>query len=141
MTPAPLVAVLALGLDVHGALAAPSPPDATVVVSGTFWSGRGPCQLLPDGTRRWELLQGFTVRKVHRGTVRRQAIGVERDAIRSASDAAALVEGREYVLFLRPSQESLRVLQRPGASRRSRDALAAEEVLAIVERRALERMQ
>jgi hypothetical protein len=113
------------------------PPPATVVVSGTFWSGRGACELLPDGSRRWERLQGFTVRKVHRGTVRTASIGVRLDAIWSMVSDEPLVEGREYVLFLRPSEESLKALRRPG-SHRSRDALAADEVLAIVDRKALE---
>jgi hypothetical protein len=125
----------------HGGLDGPAAPDATVVVSGTFWSGRGPCQLMPDGQRRWALLKGFTIRRVHRGTVRSRVIGVQPDAVRLASGAPALVEGREYVLFLRPSEESLRALQRPGAPRRSRDALGADEVLAIVERQALEKTE
>src|SRR6202008_3842772 len=123
-----LLLLLAVGRDAP----APVPPDATVVVSGTFWSGRGPCELLPDGKRRWALLKGFTIRRVHRGTVRSRVIGVQPEAMESASGGAALVEGREYVLFLRPSEESLRALQRAGAPRRSRDALGATEVLAIV---------
>jgi hypothetical protein len=120
-----------------GAALLSTPPPATVVVSGTFWSGRGACELLPDGSRRWERRQGFTIRKVHRGTVRTGSIGLRLDAIWSVGADEPLVEGREYVLFLRPSEESLKALRRPGGHR-SRDALAADEVLAIVERKALE---
>ena len=114
------------------------PPPATVVVSGTFWSGRGPCEVLPDGSRRWARLQGFTIRKVHRGSVRTASIGVQAEVVRSAEGEGALVEGREYVLFLRPSEDSLKALGRPGPHR-FRDALAPTEVLSIVEREALEK--
>src|SRR5688572_29980156 len=107
-----------------GAMLLSAPPPATVVVSGTFWEGRGPCELLPDGTRRWARLQGFTIRKVHRGTVRSVSIGVQPEAVRSMGAAGELVEGREYVLFLRPSEDSLKALRRPGGHR-TRDALAA----------------
>ena len=121
-----------------GAILLNDAPPATVVVSATFWSGRGPCELLPDGSRRWALLQGFTIRKVHRGSVRSASIGVEPDVVRSVEAEGPLVEGREYVLFLRPSEDSLKALGRPGPHH-FRDALAAEEVLSIVERKALEK--
>src|SRR5262245_41872384 len=115
-----------------------APPPATVVVSATFWSGRGACELLPDGSHRWARVQGFTIRKVHRGTVRTASIGVQPDVFWSGATDGALVEGREYVLFLRPSEESLKALRRPGAHR-TRDALAADEVQAIVDRESLEK--
>jgi hypothetical protein len=121
-----------------GAALLSAPPPATVVVSATFWSGRGACELLPDGSHRWARVQGFTIRKVHRGTVRTETIGVQPDVVWSAGSDGALVEGKEYVLFLRPSEESLKALRRPGAHR-LRDALAAEEVLAIVDRELLEK--
>ena len=50
---------------------------ATVVVVGTYTTGRGPCEFLPDGSRRWPLLRGFTTNTVYRGTVRADYIGVE----------------------------------------------------------------
>jgi hypothetical protein len=131
MTLAPAVLLL-------GAILLNDTPPATVVVSATFWSGRGPCELLPDGSRRWALLQGFTIRKVHRGSVRSASIGVEPDVVRSVEAEGPLVEGREYVLFLRPSEDSLKALGRPGPHR-FHDALAAEEVLSIVDREALEK--
>ena len=120
-----------------GAVLLNAPPPATVVVSATFFSGRGACQLLPDGSHRWARVPGFTIRKVHRGTVRTESIGVQPDVVWSAGTDGALVEGREYVLFLRPSEESLKTLRRSGAHR-LRDALAADEVLAIVDREMLE---
>jgi hypothetical protein len=106
---------------------------ATVVVSGRFRVSRGPCEFLPDGSRRWALLRGFTPTVVHRGDVRSDYIGVESPRIQGSEDAdAALVEGEEYLLVLRPSGRSMTVLRRREGSRSHRDALPPEEVLAIV---------
>ena len=44
------------------------------------------------------------------------------------------VAGHEYLLLLRPSEPSLKVLRNPLSIRHHRDALAPAEVLAIVER-------
>src|SRR5262245_60200572 len=43
---------------------------ATMVVSGTFLVGRGPCEVLPNGDRRWPRLEGFMTGVVYRGEIR-----------------------------------------------------------------------
>jgi hypothetical protein len=107
---------------------------ATVVVMGTFTSGRGPCEFLPDGSRRWPLLRGFETGAVYRGTVRADYIGVvDPVATGPAGEAIPLVEGASYLLLLRPSERSSRMLDEPTGSRNPRDALPAEDVVAIVE--------
>ena len=137
-----LVAVLGLAV-----LAAPPPlPEgfarlpaemrarATVVVSGIFTSARGPCEFLPDGSRRWPLLRGFTTAKVYRGTVRVDYIGVTgAEGIGLEGERIVLVEGREYLLLLRPSKDSIQMLGRRVGSLSHRDALQPGEVVAIVE--------
>lgn len=107
---------------------------ATVVVVGTFTSGRGPCEFLPDGSRRWPLLRGFRTNTVYRGTVRADYIGVE-DPVgtETTGGAMSLLEGGKYLLLLRPSKISDKMLRRRVGSRDYRDALRAEEVVAIVE--------
>jgi hypothetical protein len=126
---------LLLGIALLGAR--PSMPDAfqrlpaevrekaTVLLVGRFTTERGPCEFLPDGTRRWPLLRGFTKLTVYRGEVGRDYVGV-------AEPGADLVEDREYLLALRPSKGSLDALRRRDGGRSHRDALAPDEVLAIV---------
>jgi len=114
------------------------PPEvrnkATVVVSGRYRTGRGPCELLPDGSSRWPLLRGFAPVTLYRGQVRTDYIGVESPRLFGAKDDdPPLVEDREYLLVLRPSKAAKARMQKREGSRHYRDALAAEEVLAIVE--------
>ena len=103
---------------------------ATVVVSGRYKVGRGPCELLPDGSRRWPLLRGFETTTVHRGEVKTDYIGVGDPRLLGSDDVPA--EGATYVLLLRPSKASLSALRTPEGSRSHRDALPSDEVLAIV---------
>src|SRR6185503_18275565 len=69
--------------------------QATVVVSGRFRTGRGPCEPLPDGRRRWGLLQGFEVGTVYVGALRSEYVGVRKAALYGSTSAAALIEGHE----------------------------------------------
>jgi hypothetical protein len=140
---------VALGLTLMAA--APAMPDAfarlpkeareraTVVVSGRYRVGRGPCELLPDGSRRWPLLRGFATTAVHRGGLRGEYIGVAEPRLLGPDEAeGTLTEGEEYLLLLRPSEASIaRLRTREGNSDR-RHALASDEVVAIVPRYHLE---
>jgi hypothetical protein len=68
--------------------------QAPVALKATYTVGRGPCQWLPDGSRRWPLRGSWAVDTVYRGTVGADSIGL---------DAAAVLEnGAQYHLFLRP---------------------------------------
>jgi hypothetical protein len=95
--------------------------------------GRGPCEFLPDGSRRWALLRGFTPTAVHRGDVRSDYIGVTSPRM-LGSDASdgGLVDGQEYLVLLRPSKASMTVLRRREGSRHPRHALSPPEVVAIL---------
>jgi hypothetical protein len=106
---------------------------ATVVVSGTYARGRGPCERLPDGSRRWRLLEGFTIARVHRGDVRAEYVGLETTAPIHGRKTRPLVAGREYLVVLRPSERSLERLARREPAVGPHDVLSPDEVLAIVE--------
>jgi hypothetical protein len=107
---------------------------ATVVVSGTYTTGSGPCEWLPNGRRRWPLLMGFSTRTVYRGVVKANYVGVQnRLHATSPERDLPLVEKREYLLLLRPSDSSRAVIERPDGRMDYRDALPTEEIVAIVE--------
>ena len=108
--------------------------EATVVVSGTYATSRGPCEWLPDGSRRWRLLEGFVTATVYRGRVRTKYIGVESPGqFGTGDEKPTLVEGREYLLLLRPSTDSARVLRRSANGLRYENMLSKDEIVAIVE--------
>jgi hypothetical protein len=104
--------------------------QATVVLTGRLQVGRGPCELLPDGSRRWALLRGFRPTAVHRGDVAADYIGVTEP--RLLGSEGALVDGEEYLVALRPSMSSLNALHGRTGGGHPRQALPPEEVLAIV---------
>ncbi len=104
---------------------------ATLVVSGAYEVAKGPDERLPDGRTRWPLLHGFTKKTVYRGKVAADYIGIE---VRHVGqwENGELVEGREYLLVLRPSAASWKLLSAQKRSWNWRDALSKQEVLAIV---------
>ncbi len=102
---------------------------ATAVVSGEYTVAKGPDEPMAGGGIRWPLLRGFLVKAVYRGEVKTGYVGVE---LGGKWGTLSLVEGRTYLVVLRPSEGSWRVLRAGERSWNWRDALRAEEVLAIV---------
>jgi hypothetical protein len=108
--------------------------QATVVFSGRYRSGRGPCEWLADGSRRWALLQGVSPEITYRGDLHTDYVGLgDPHVFALEGEGASLVEGHAYLVLLRPSEHSTALLREPAGSRRHQDALAGDEVLAIVE--------
>jgi hypothetical protein len=106
---------------------------ATLVLSGKYEVGRGPDEPLPNGGHRWARLQGFTVATVYRGSLRAEYVGLEfAYPPNTWADGLSLVPGRDYLLVLRPSDESWKVLRTPGRTHDYRDVLSKAEVLALV---------
>jgi len=106
---------------------------ATVIFTGTYGWGRGPCQFLPDGTRRWALEPYFNVKRVYRGEVGGKTIHINTMVSPKVNDVSAkLVVGRDYLVLLRPNEESMKVIK-AGQYVPVWDALEGEEIIAIVE--------
>lgn len=106
---------------------------ATVIVTGTYVEGRGPCMWLPDGTRRWALEFRFNVKKVYRGSVGGKTIYINNRVLPKIDDVSVKLEfGRDYLVFLRPNEESMKVIK-AGQYVPVWDALEGEEIIAIVE--------
>jgi hypothetical protein len=106
---------------------------ATVIFTGTYGEGRGPCQFLPDGTRRWALEPWFNVKRVYMGKVGGKSIHVNTRVSPKIKDVSVnLRVGRDYLVLLRPNEESMKVIA-AGEYVPVWDALYGEEIIAIVE--------
>jgi len=106
---------------------------ATVIFSGTYGEGRGFCQFLPDGTRRWALEPYFNVKRVYLGKVGGKTIHVNTRVSPKIKDVSTKLElGRRYLVLLRPNEESMKVIA-AGEYVPVWDALRGEEIIAIVE--------
>ena len=106
---------------------------ATVIFTGTYNEGRGPCQFLPDGTRRWALVPRFDVKRVYRGELGGKTIHINSRVSPKINDVSVKLEvGRDYLVLLRPNHESMKAIK-AGDYVPVWDALKGEELVAIVE--------
>lgn len=106
---------------------------ATLIVSGTYGKGRGPCILRPDGTRAWMLESWFQVKEVYLGKVGGKSIYINSASLPKTQEVSEKLEvGRSYLVLLRPSEESVKAIA-AGGHVTVWDALSDEEIIAIVE--------
>jgi hypothetical protein len=108
---------------------------ATLIVAGRYEEGRSPCIWVGEDTRVWLRIQGFAITDRLRGEVRGDYVGIDLTEPPQTSYVCAecLVPGREYLLLLRPSPESLRFLDTEDEALYWENVLGGEELLAIVE--------
>jgi len=105
---------------------------ATVIVSGTYAQGRSPCIFMPDGTRRWALESWFHVTTVYRGKVGGKSIHVKNRSLPKTKYVSENLEvGHKYLVLLRPSDESMKLIK-AGGYVPFWDALSDEEIITIV---------
>ncbi len=106
---------------------------ATVVATGTYGQGRGPCIFRPDGTRVWALITWFRVDKVYQGKVGGKQINVY-PGKSSGNEYVSkdLVLDRKYLVLLRPNDESQKALE-TGQYVPVWYSLSDDEIIAIVE--------
>ena len=106
---------------------------ATVIVTGTYAQGRSPCIFMPDGSRRWALVSSFHVTKVYRGKVGGKSIYINSAMLPKTKDVRQELEaGHNYLVLLRPGEESMKVIK-SGGHVPVWDALHGEEITAVVE--------
>jgi hypothetical protein len=119
--------------DAFHQLPEPFREKATVIFTGTYREGRGPCMFMPDGSRRWALEPWFNVKKVYRGEVGGKTIHINSRVSPKINDVSVKLEvGRDYLVLLRPNEKSMKVIK-AGEYVPVWDALHGEEIIAIVE--------
>jgi hypothetical protein len=90
--------------------------EATVVLKGTYCSGLPREEWLPGGARAWWAPRGFTVSEVFKGEVVCPKFPANLAEVRDRPEyPTQFLPGRHYLLFLKPSPESLAVLKDPKA--------------------------
>lgn len=106
--------------------------QATIIVTGSYVQGRGPCIFMADGSRRWALESWFNVAKVYRGKIEGKSIHISSRLTKTEHVSVKLEVGKQYLVLLRPGDESVEA----GKGRRSvpsLDVLGDEEIIAILE--------
>ena len=106
---------------------------ATVVFTGTYGEGRSPCIYRPDGTRIWALEPWFNVKRVYRGDVGGKTVQINSRVSPKVNDVSVKLQvGRDYLVLLRPNDESMKVIK-AGEYVPVWNAPYGDEILAIVE--------
>jgi hypothetical protein len=107
--------------------------EATLVVTGTYGEGRSPCIFRPDGTRVWALESWFHITKVYRGEVRGKSIHIKSRRLPKTKYVSEKLEvGHKYLVLLRPSDESMKLIEAEEYIPFGH-ALRDEEIVTIVE--------
>lgn len=105
---------------------------ATIVATGTYGQGRGPCIMRPDGLRVWALESWFRISKVYRGKVGGKSIYINSSMLPKNEYVSPKLEvGRKYLVLLRPNNESEKALTK-GEYVPVWDAISDEEIIALV---------
>jgi hypothetical protein len=108
---------------------------ATVALIGTYYTGRSPCQFLPNGDRRWYLLAGFRIEKLLIGNFLADYVGINQAMLPEdplVEKNQDLLPGEKYLVLLRPSAESMKELHKPDPIFAMDNSLHGEEVVAII---------
>ena len=106
---------------------------ATLIITGTYAVGRSPCIFMPDGIRVWARESWFQITKVYLGTAGGKSIYIKSGRLPKAKDVSEKLEvGHEYLVLLRPSDESMKLIK-AGGYVPFWNALRDEEIIAIVE--------
>jgi hypothetical protein len=105
---------------------------AIIVATGTYSTGRGPCIFMPDGSRSWPLESWFQITKIYQGHVGGKFIYINPSMFPKDKYVSQKLElEREYLILLRPNDESQKVLKK-GEHVSVWDAMNGEEIVAIV---------
>jgi hypothetical protein len=108
--------------------------NATVIFTGTYGEGRSPCIYVGGGRRVWALESWFNVKTVYRGKVGGKTIYINGRVSPKIDGVSVKLEvGRDYLVLLRPNEESMKVIK-AGEYVPVWDALGGEEIIAIIKK-------
>lgn len=101
-----------------------------VIFESVFITGRGPCEVLPDGSRRWMLTYGFNVTTVIKGEVNVNYIEVnlydkEKDSILEFG------QGTAYTVYLNLSETQLKDIADTDTVFHYENALSLDKIVEI----------
>lgn len=106
---------------------------ASVWAVGTYFQSSYPCVPGPDGSLDMIQLDGFTPTRVLRGTLRAREVDIDAYEARGPGFPTSFVEGRSYLLMLRPDGATARKLADPAAVFGMHERLGREQLVAIVD--------
>lgn len=108
---------------------------ANIKFIGEYYTGRGTCQYLPDGTRRWKLIAGFKVKEIILGNI--QVSHVKMDAsgnvniFENQDIKTPLTQGKKYLVSMRLDEGRIKILEDKNTQFTHLNLISKEEIVSI----------
>jgi len=99
---------------------------------GEYYTGRGPCQYLPNGTRRWRLIAGFKVKKINLGNIQVSDIEISPDYNKNANIDDSLELGTDYMVSLALDKEKIEILGNKDTQFTHLNLITNDEIVEII---------
>ena len=99
---------------------------------GEYYTGRGPCQLLPNGTRRWRYITGFKVKEPFLGNIQVNNIEINPNFSENSNINIPLEVGKNYMISLTLDKERIKILENKDTLFTHLNLITNDEIVEII---------
>ena len=99
---------------------------------GEYYTGRGPCQLLPNGTRRWRYITGFKVKTPILGNIQVNNIEINPNFSENSNINIPLETGENYMISLKLDKERIKILESKNTLSTHLNPITNDEIVEII---------
>ncbi len=100
---------------------------------GEYYTGRDPCQYLPNGTRRWRYITGFKVKENVLGNIQVKNIEINPNYNKDNGTDISLEVGKNYIISLILDKERIKILENKNTLFTHLNLITNEEIAEITE--------
>ncbi len=106
---------------------------ANIKFIGEYYTGRDPCQYLPNGTRRWRYITGFKVKANILGNIQVKHIEIDPNYNKANGTDILLEVGENYTISLILDKERIKTLENENTLFTHLNLITNEEIIEITE--------
>jgi len=99
---------------------------------GEYYTGREPCQLLPNGTRRWRYITGFKVKEPFSGNIQVNDIEINPNFSENSNINIPLEVGENYMVSLTLDKEKIKLLENKDTLFTHLNLITNDEIVEII---------
>ena len=105
---------------------------ANIKFVGEYYTGRSPCQYLPNGTRRWRYITGFKVKENILGNIQVKNIEIDPNYNKTNGTDILLEVGKNYIISLTLDKERIKILENKHTQFTNLNLITNKEITKIV---------
>ncbi|MCF6347990.1 MAG: hypothetical protein L3J20_06795 [Flavobacteriaceae bacterium] len=99
---------------------------------GEYYTGRGSCQLLPNGTRRWRYITGFKVKVNISRNIQVNDIEITPNSNENSNIDDSLELGKDYMISLTLDKERMKILENKDTQFTHLNLITNDEIVEII---------